>query len=112
MIAQNTATPTVTPSYQRPQPTLAPALLPQTMASVPQQPAYRAPSDRIFYMVHSCQAACLNRVRPAKADMHCGDNPLLTPLLYDFRRMTGRRKVNRKVKTGNVEARLCSEMIF
>ncbi|XP_075897044.1 histone-lysine N-methyltransferase SETDB1-B [Nelusetta ayraudi] len=96
-IAQNTATPTVTPSYQRPQPTLAPALLPQTMASVPQQPAYRAPSDRIFYMVHTCQAACLNRVRPVKADMHCGNNPLLTPLLYDFRRMTGRRKVNRKM---------------
>lgn len=67
------------------------------MATIPHQPSYRAPTDRIFYMAHTCQPACLNRVRPAKSDMHRGKNPLLTPLLYDFRRMTGRRKVNRKV---------------
>lgn len=41
--------------------------------------------------------------------MHRGNNPLLTPLLYDFRRMTGRRKVNRKVKPGNAESRMCRE---
>lgn len=98
LIGNSTTTPPVTPSHQRQQPSLAPAPLPQTLASVPQQPAYRAPSDRIFYMVHTCQPACLNRVRPSKADLHRGNNPLLTPLLYDFRRMTGRRKVNRKVE--------------
>ncbi|XP_041650016.1 histone-lysine N-methyltransferase SETDB1-B [Cheilinus undulatus] len=67
------------------------------VATIPHQPAYRAPTDRIFYLPHTCQPACLNRVRPVKPDMHRGKNPLLTPLLYDFRRMTGRRKVNRKM---------------
>lgn len=97
--APNTATPTFTQSYQRQQSSLAPAPPPitHTMATIPHQPAYRAPTDRIFYMSHTCQPACLNRVRPAKPEMHRGKNPLLTPLLYDFRRMTGRRKVNRKV---------------
>lgn len=97
--APNTAVPTFTQSYQRQQPSLTPAPPPIThaMATIPHQPAYRAPTDRIFYLAHTCQPACLNRVRPAKPDMHRGKNPLLTPLLYDFRRMTGRRKVNRKV---------------
>nr|XP_057941717.1 histone-lysine N-methyltransferase SETDB1-B [Doryrhamphus excisus] len=67
------------------------------VAAVPHQPSYRAPAERIFYTTHACQPACLGRVRPLKADMHRGKNPLLTPLLYDFRRMTGRRKVNRKM---------------
>lgn len=104
LTAQNTATPTFTQSYQRQQPVLAPAPPPiaHAMATIPHQPAYRAPTDRIFYMSHACQPACLNRVRPAKADMHRGKNPLLTPLLYDFRRMTGRRKVNRKVNLEEV----------
>ncbi|XP_077433066.1 histone-lysine N-methyltransferase SETDB1-B isoform X1 [Vanacampus margaritifer] len=66
-------------------------------ATIPHQPSYRAPTDRIFYMEHLCQPACLNRVRPAKRNIHRGKNPLLIPLLYDFRRMTGRRKVNRKM---------------
>ncbi|KAM4601093.1 histone-lysine N-methyltransferase SETDB1-B [Polymixia lowei] len=85
-------------------PALAPALAPAppppqlpAFASVPQQPPYRAPTDRIFYLTHTCQPACLNRIRPRKVDIHRGKNPLLTPLLYDFRRMTGRRKVNRKM---------------
>lgn len=69
----------------------------RAVSTVPQQAPYRAPTDRIFYMVHTCQPACLNRVRPSKSDVHRGKNPLLTPLLYDFRRMIGRRKVNRKV---------------
>lgn len=87
----------------QPYPLLMPSLTPvtppmsHTVALVPHQPSYRAPTDRIFYMVHTCQPACLNRVRPAKSDIHRGKNPLLTPLLYDFRRMTGRRRVNRKV---------------
>ncbi|XP_068179414.1 histone-lysine N-methyltransferase SETDB1-B [Antennarius striatus] len=84
---------------QKPSPSLGsnPPNITHVTASIPHQPAYRAPTDRIFYLAHSCQPACLNRVRPAKADMHRGKNPLLTPLLYDFRRMTGRRKVNRKM---------------
>lgn len=83
-----------------PKATVAPAAPPATAhpaVTIPHQPSYRAPTDRIFYMEHLCQPACLNRVRPAKRDMHRGKNPLLIPLLYDFRRMTGRRKVNRKV---------------
>uniref|UniRef100_A0A672YF49 [histone H3]-lysine(4) N-trimethyltransferase n=1 Tax=Sphaeramia orbicularis TaxID=375764 RepID=A0A672YF49_9TELE len=80
-------------------PTLAPGSPPMThtMSTIPHQPSYRAPTDRVFYLSHTCQPACLNRVRPAKPDIHRGKNPLLTPLLYDFRRMTGRRKVNRKM---------------
>lgn len=98
--APNTPTPTFTQSYQRqlaPAPPPPPPPVPHAMATIPHQPSYRAPTDRIFYLAHACQPACLNRVRPAKPDMHRGKNPLLTPLLYDFRRMTGRRKVNRKV---------------
>uniref|UniRef100_A0A3Q3QEP0 Pre-SET domain-containing protein n=1 Tax=Monopterus albus TaxID=43700 RepID=A0A3Q3QEP0_MONAL len=92
-------TPPFTQQYQRQMPSLAPAPPPiiNTMATIPHQPSYRAPTDRIFYLAHTCQPACLNRVRPAKPDIHRGKNPLLTPLLYDFRRMTGRRKVNRKM---------------
>lgn len=93
----NTPTSTFTqrqlPSVSQPAPPIT-----HPMAVIPHQPSYRAPTDRIFYLAHTCQPACLNRVRPAKPDIHRGKNPLLTPLLYDFRRMTGRRKVNRKVK--------------
>ncbi|XP_008321419.1 histone-lysine N-methyltransferase SETDB1-B isoform X3 [Cynoglossus semilaevis] len=89
--------PTIT--YQRQQSTPAPVhpVMTRAVSTVPQQAPYRAPTDRIFYMVHTCQPACLNRVRPSKSDVHRGKNPLLTPLLYDFRRMIGRRKVNRKM---------------
>ncbi|XP_024123298.1 histone-lysine N-methyltransferase SETDB1-B isoform X1 [Oryzias melastigma] len=85
--------------YQRQQPALPPAPppMPHVVATIPTQTSYRAPTDRIFYLAHTCQPACLKRVRPAKPDIHRGKNPLLTPLLYDFRRMTGRRKVNRKM---------------
>lgn len=94
--ATNTPTSTIT---QRPLPSVpqTPPSTTHVMATIPHQPSYRAPTDRIFYLAHTCQPACLNRVRPAKPDIHQGKNPLLTPLLYDFRRMTGRRKVNRKV---------------
>ncbi|MEQ2214735.1 hypothetical protein XENOCAPTIV_018348, partial [Xenoophorus captivus] len=93
----STPTSSFTPSYQRQTASLvsSPVVM-HAMATIPQQPSYRAPTDRIFYLAHTCQPACLNRVRPAKSDLHRGKNPLLTPLLYDFRRMTGRRKVNRK----------------
>ncbi|XP_061885660.1 histone-lysine N-methyltransferase SETDB1-B isoform X1 [Entelurus aequoreus] len=73
------------------------ATISHPMATIPHQPSYRAPTDRIFYTVHTCHPTCLSRVRPIKLDIHRGKNPLLTPLLYDFRRMTGRRKVNRKM---------------
>ncbi|XP_075965760.1 histone-lysine N-methyltransferase SETDB1-B isoform X3 [Anarhichas minor] len=95
---QTIAPPAFTQSYQR-LPTLAaaPPSMTHAMATIPHQPSYRAPTDRIFYLAHTCQPACLNRVRPVNSDLHRGKNPLLTPLLYDFRRMTGRRKVNRKM---------------
>ncbi|XP_033958689.1 histone-lysine N-methyltransferase SETDB1-B isoform X1 [Pseudochaenichthys georgianus] len=95
---QDMVGPTFKQSFPRP-PLLVsfPPAIPHTMAVVPHQPSYRASTDRIFYLAHSCQPACLNRVRPVKPDVHRGKNPLLTPLLYDFRRMTGRRKVNRKM---------------
>ncbi|XP_057689955.1 histone-lysine N-methyltransferase SETDB1-B isoform X2 [Corythoichthys intestinalis] len=84
--------------YPRPVTTLATTpVAAHPVATIPHQPSYRAPTDRIFYMEHVCQPACLNRVRPANRDMHRGKNPLLIPLLYDFRRMTGQRKVNRKM---------------
>uniref|UniRef100_A0AAQ4RRI9 [histone H3]-lysine(4) N-trimethyltransferase n=1 Tax=Gasterosteus aculeatus aculeatus TaxID=481459 RepID=A0AAQ4RRI9_GASAC len=95
---QSPASPAFTQSYPRLPPlAAAPPPVSQAMATIPRQPSYRAPTDRIFYLAHTCQPACLNRVRPAKSDIHRGKNPLLTPLLYDFRRMTGRRKVNRKM---------------
>ncbi|XP_053699897.1 histone-lysine N-methyltransferase SETDB1-B isoform X1 [Synchiropus splendidus] len=97
--ATNSPSTNFTPTFQRQLPAIAPApaSTTHTFASVPHQKAYQAPTDRIFYMAHACQPACLNRVRPSKSDIHRGKNPLLTPLLYDFRRMTGRRKVNRKM---------------
>ena len=85
--------------------TPVPSNMIHAVANIPHHPSYHAPTDRIFYMAHTCQPACLNRVRPSKPDLHSGKNPLLMPLLYDFRRMTGRRKVNRKVNT-NIQTTL------
>ncbi|XP_048881567.1 histone-lysine N-methyltransferase SETDB1-B-like [Brienomyrus brachyistius] len=79
---------------------LQPAPPPQLSYScdrVPQEPSYQAPNERLFYMLHTCSPACLSRVRPARLDQYRSRNPLLTPLLYEFRRMTGRRRVNRKM---------------
>lgn len=109
-------TPTFTQTYQRQMTPLAPApaaippvAITHVTANIPHQPSYRAPTDRIFYLAHTCQHACLKRVRPETTSMHRGKNPLLTPLLYDFRRMTGRRKVNRKV---NMNSSLNFKMYF
>ncbi|CDR18379.1 unnamed protein product, partial [Oncorhynchus mykiss] len=87
------------PPPQAPPTAPAPAVTPYTFSNdrIPHEPSYRAPTDRIFYLPHTCQPACLNRIRPSRPDMHRGRNPLLTPLLYEFRRMTGRRRVNRKM---------------
>ncbi|XP_062321938.1 histone-lysine N-methyltransferase SETDB1-B isoform X2 [Osmerus eperlanus] len=84
-------------------PPLAPPAVPVTTPHlvvsdrIPQESSYRAPKDRVFYLPHACQPACLNRIRPPRPDFHRGKNPLLIPLLYDYRRLTGRRKINRKV---------------
>ncbi|XP_077048271.1 histone-lysine N-methyltransferase SETDB1 isoform X3 [Agelaius phoeniceus] len=64
---------------------------------VPTEPSYRAPLEKLFYLPHVCSYACLARVRPVRGDQYRSRNPLLIPLLYDFRRMTARRRVNRKM---------------
>ncbi|NXD46395.1 SETB1 methyltransferase, partial [Copsychus sechellarum] len=64
---------------------------------VPSEPSYRAPLEKLFYLPHVCSYACLSRVRPVRPDQYRSRNPLLIPLLYDFRRMTARRRVNRKM---------------
>ncbi|XP_051519584.1 histone-lysine N-methyltransferase SETDB1-A-like [Myxocyprinus asiaticus] len=49
------------------------------------------------YIYHRCCPACLDGVRPSIIDMHYGQNPLLIPLLFKFRRMTARRRLDGKV---------------
>ncbi|XP_044528598.1 histone-lysine N-methyltransferase SETDB1 isoform X1 [Gracilinanus agilis] len=63
----------------------------------PTEPSYRAPMEKLFYLPHACSHTCLTRVRPVSNAQYRGKNPLLVPLLYDFRRMTARRRVNRKM---------------
>ncbi|NXJ30742.1 SETB1 methyltransferase, partial [Dicrurus megarhynchus] len=67
------------------------------MDRVPNEPSYRAPLEKLFYLPHVCSYTCLSRVRPIRSDQYRSRNPLLIPLLYDFRRMTARRRVNRKM---------------
>ncbi|XP_067425735.1 histone-lysine N-methyltransferase SETDB1 isoform X2 [Emydura macquarii macquarii] len=67
------------------------------MDRVPNEPSYRAPMEKLFYLPHVCSYTCLSRVRPIRSDQYRSKNPLLIPLLYDFRRMTARRRVNRKM---------------
>ncbi|XP_063804134.1 histone-lysine N-methyltransferase SETDB1-like [Pseudophryne corroboree] len=61
---------------------------------LPVENSYKAPMEKPFYLPHICSHSCLSRLRPVS---HRGKNPLLVPLLYDFRRMTARRRVNRKM---------------
>ncbi|XP_066233503.1 histone-lysine N-methyltransferase SETDB1 isoform X2 [Saccopteryx leptura] len=63
----------------------------------PTEPSYRAPMEKLFYLPHVCSYTCLSRIRPIRSEQYRGKNPLLVPLLYDFRRMTARRRVNRKM---------------
>uniref|UniRef100_A0AAY5KZT2 SET domain bifurcated histone lysine methyltransferase 2 n=1 Tax=Esox lucius TaxID=8010 RepID=A0AAY5KZT2_ESOLU len=50
----------------------------------------------VTFTPHRCCPACVDRIR-AKADArHRGRNPLLIPLLCEFRRMKCRRRVNNK----------------
>ncbi|KAK2540034.1 Setdb1 [Columba livia] len=64
---------------------------------VPNEPSYRAPLEKLFYLPHVCSYTCLAHVRPIRSDQYRSKNPLLIPLLYDFRRMTARRRINRKM---------------
>ncbi|XP_063295877.1 histone-lysine N-methyltransferase SETDB1 isoform X2 [Pelobates fuscus] len=61
---------------------------------MPQEKSYKAPMDKLVYHPHVCSRMCLARIRLGTSK---GKNPLLVPLLYDFRRMTARRRVNRKM---------------
>uniref|UniRef100_A0A8C8RVV7 MBD domain-containing protein n=1 Tax=Pelusios castaneus TaxID=367368 RepID=A0A8C8RVV7_9SAUR len=53
--------------------------------------------EKLFYLPHICSYTCLSQVRPIRRDQYRRKNPLLIPLLYDFRRMTSRRRVNHKM---------------
>ncbi|XP_053134060.1 histone-lysine N-methyltransferase SETDB1 isoform X2 [Hemicordylus capensis] len=89
----------VTPQFRfsGPQPASGPAQQFHGMLDrVPNESAYRAPVEKLFYLPHVCNFSCLLRVRPKSADQYRRKNPLLIPLLYDFRRMTARRRINRK----------------
>uniref|UniRef100_A0AAY5EAT3 [histone H3]-lysine(4) N-trimethyltransferase n=1 Tax=Electrophorus electricus TaxID=8005 RepID=A0AAY5EAT3_ELEEL len=86
----------IAPAPHAPQPP-QPAVAPYASERVPQEPSYQAPNDRLFYLSHSCSPECLKRIRPTRPNLHRGRNPLLTPLLYEFRRMTARRRLNRKM---------------
>ncbi|XP_055521844.1 LOW QUALITY PROTEIN: histone-lysine N-methyltransferase SETDB1-like, partial [Leucoraja erinacea] len=96
----------------KPAPNLPARLVPLPLASVervepdagkmgeermPMDLPYRAPTDKLFYLPHTCGPGCVVRAASAYRGQHRGRNPLLAPLLYDFRRMTARRKVNRKM---------------
>ncbi|KAK3525485.1 hypothetical protein QTP86_032367 [Hemibagrus guttatus] len=52
---------------------------------------------RLKYVPHRCCPACLDHMRPTQRDQHRGQNPLLIPLLHGFRRMTARRRLDRKM---------------
>ncbi|KAL6489451.1 hypothetical protein MHYP_G00031920 [Metynnis hypsauchen] len=80
-----------------PQQPLQPAMSVYGGERIPQEPSYQAPNDRLFYLTHTCTPDCLKRIRPTRTNLHRGRNPLLTPLLYEFRRMTARRRLNRKM---------------
>ncbi|XP_033927186.1 LOW QUALITY PROTEIN: histone-lysine N-methyltransferase SETDB1 [Melopsittacus undulatus] len=84
-------------AQQHRQPTTTPHPFHSMLERVPAEPSYRAPLEKLFYLPHVCSLACLARVRPLRRDQYRGRNPLLVPLLYDFRRMTARRRLNRKV---------------
>ncbi|XP_075049538.1 histone-lysine N-methyltransferase SETDB1-like isoform X2 [Mixophyes fleayi] len=61
---------------------------------IPDENSYKAPMEKLFYLPHICSHSCLSHIR---AIQHRGKNPLLVPLLFDFRRMKARRFVNRKM---------------
>ncbi|XP_078480213.1 histone-lysine N-methyltransferase SETDB1-B-like isoform X4 [Lampetra planeri] len=66
------------------------------MEALATYPIYKAPKEKLLYVPHACGQSCLRSLRPANLDKYKGRNPLLVPLLYDFRRLSARRKINRK----------------
>ncbi|XP_041738795.1 histone-lysine N-methyltransferase SETDB1-A isoform X1 [Coregonus clupeaformis] len=50
----------------------------------------------VTFTHHRCCPACLDCIRSKVEAKHRGRNPLLIPLLCEFRRMKGRRRVNNK----------------
>lgn len=54
----------------------------------------------VTFTPHRCCPACLNCIRSKVEAKHRGRNPLLIPLLCEFRRMKGRHRVNNKVGVG------------
>uniref|UniRef100_A0A674CQE9 SET domain bifurcated histone lysine methyltransferase 1a n=1 Tax=Salmo trutta TaxID=8032 RepID=A0A674CQE9_SALTR len=50
----------------------------------------------VTFTPHRCCPACLNCIRSKVEAKHRGRNPLLIPLLCEFRRMKGRHRVNNK----------------
>uniref|UniRef100_A0A8C6WB45 Histone-lysine N-methyltransferase SETDB1 n=1 Tax=Nannospalax galili TaxID=1026970 RepID=A0A8C6WB45_NANGA len=85
------------PAPAAPPGVLAPPAFHGMLERAPAEPSYRAPMEKLFYLPHVCSYTCLSRVRPMRSEQYRGKNPLLVPLLYDFRRMTARRRVNRKM---------------
>lgn len=53
--------------------------------------------NKSVYLHQRCCPACLEEVRPHQVDIHHGKNPLLIPLLFKFRRMTARRRIDGKL---------------
>lgn len=53
--------------------------------------------NKSVYLHQRCCPACLEEVRPPRVDIHHGKNPLLIPLLFKFRRMTARRRIDGKL---------------
>uniref|UniRef100_W5UGA6 [histone H3]-lysine(4) N-trimethyltransferase n=1 Tax=Ictalurus punctatus TaxID=7998 RepID=W5UGA6_ICTPU len=95
--APQTLPPTITAMPAMPAISTISTIAPYAGERIPQEPSYQAPNDRLFYMMHTCTPECLKRIRPTRPNLHRGRNPLLTPLLYEFRRMTARRRLNRKM---------------
>uniref|UniRef100_G3STG1 Histone-lysine N-methyltransferase SETDB1 n=1 Tax=Loxodonta africana TaxID=9785 RepID=G3STG1_LOXAF len=88
---------TAAPTPPTPPAPPAPPAFHGMLERAPIEPSYRAPMEKLFYLPHVCSYTCLSRVRPMRSEQYRGKNPLLVPLLYDFRRMTARRRVNRKM---------------
>ncbi|XP_077051343.1 histone-lysine N-methyltransferase SETDB1-A isoform X2 [Siphateles boraxobius] len=79
-------------SAKRPAPDEEEEYLSEEGEYVSEQDQYKS-----MYLYHRCCPACLDGVRPSQVDMHHGQNPLLIPLLFKFRRMTARRRIDGKL---------------
>ncbi|TRY65109.1 hypothetical protein DNTS_009666 [Danionella cerebrum] len=59
-----------------------------------EEPVSKQEANKSRYIFHRCCSSCLEEVRPPRANYHLGRNPLLIPLLFKFRRMTARRRID------------------